>query len=284
MPYVRVTRVEGDGASVSAGANLEAGALLQSGDAKVVLDFHDGGRLEILPHSSARLGQAEPQEMMLAHGMARAVLPAAGNSPRPSIRLATAAGVVELPGAGAVLVAALPGGHAWVACGAGSVSVRDGEVDEEGRPRTSMLVAGQAVALTPALGPATAAPSDAAGAQAMAQGLLEHAAPETAPEVRARSEQGQVDLLAALVALETLYADGEALRARQRSLARSDPPAARALLPQLVEHSRARLRARERLLVRYERATSIDLELGQPNALEARVVAALSRGRVASQP
>ncbi|NOY92951.1 MAG: hypothetical protein GXP55_17340, partial [Deltaproteobacteria bacterium] len=153
--------------------------------------------------------------------------------------------------------------------------VRGGELDPEGRPQTLTLVAGQAVALTPEPAEPVDAPSELGAARSEAQGLIEAASAEAAPAVEARAQASRAALLEALEEFETTRRRGEVLRARQRGLARTHPPAARALLPQLVDHSQALIRGRERLLVRQERAAAIALASGQELALDARVRAAL---------
>lgn len=281
---VRVRRTEGPGASVSAGDVLSQGTPVRSGEGRVVLDFSPGARVELERASTTRVGELAPQELLVGDGVARADLPPSGNSPRPPLRLATAAGVVVVPGAGDVVVAALPGGRAWVAVLGGSVQLSGGALDDDGRPVVETLVAGRARLLQEPPAESTDAPTTLEQARALAEGLRRAAQAASEPAGRARREAREAALEEALVRYEGTVRDTDALRARQRELARTDPPAARALLPELVTHSQRLLREGEALTVCLERFEAEVLGGAPDSNLTQRATRLLLRDRAPASP
>ncbi|MEM9067446.1 MAG: hypothetical protein AAGE52_03040, partial [Myxococcota bacterium] len=123
QPLVRIVRVGGGAGPLRPGQTLDANATLSAGVSEIVMDLRDGARVELLPGSRARLGEEAPAQMLLAEGHLHAILPPMGNSPRPPLRIGTAAGTVEIGGSGDVWVTARPDGTAWVAVLGGRAAV-----------------------------------------------------------------------------------------------------------------------------------------------------------------
>ena len=87
------------------------------------LALAEGAVIELGSASALWFGTEAPAEVVVLHGRCRATLSPQGNSPRPPLRIATAAGVAVIGGSGDVLVAALPSRRMFVAVLGGMVEV-----------------------------------------------------------------------------------------------------------------------------------------------------------------
>jgi len=261
----RVARLDGvarrDGEPLAVGDHFGPGELLETDEhAHVAVDLVREVRVEIGAGAELRRGAVGEAELFLHRGTLRGTLPPVGGGSRPPLRVGTPAGTVVVPGAGDVLIAALPSGDTWVAVFSGAAVLSRGEFQgEAGERRTegTRLLEGSAALLgRTAVAEPTEAPERVEAGWAAAGQLI-----EAAPGITGASRRGAAEAAGArfdeaaawLVAERTL---GRTLADQQRSLMETDPEGARALTRDIVAHSQRLIRLKVIVLGRYEQAAA----------------------------
>ena len=263
----RITRVTGaDGQPVQSavltqGQELEANAALSTGEGGLVVDFLAGGRVELGPHTRIRLGAEAPQQAILGAGELRALLPPAGGSPRPPLRVGARAGSAIIEGSGDVFVATLPDGAVWVGALAGRIEVvpaaspASPERPDGGAAGAVTLIAGQALTLDGGAAPTEpgegARTLRAARARVTELRAAREAIADEAADAALQAAAEAFDVT--LAALQSESGRGQALSASHRRAVREEDPQAPALQRQLVAHSQALHRKRTEALAAFER-------------------------------
>lgn len=224
--------------------------VLDSGGAILSLDLREGARVSLEPSTRARLDDEARAQVVLAEGALHAVLPPMGGSPRPPLRIGTAAGTVEITGSGECFVLALADGSAWVAALAGQAKVHAGAVDAE----PLLLTPGHAVVISAS--ETTTGLGDLDAARAVAATLVQG--------VVALEGEGEIEArLAALDAAITVAtgarAETGALQDRHAAAVSAMSAEARTHMQGLIAHSRELERIRGELLTAYERARAYAL-------------------------
>ncbi|MBX3249859.1 MAG: hypothetical protein KF901_21960 [Myxococcales bacterium] len=247
-PLARVAHVgDLDVSSFRAGQALRGDAPLAVEAFTLDVDLREGARISLEPHARVQIGEEAPAQIFVGVGLVRATLPPEGGSARPPLRIGSLDGTVEIGGSADVWVAANAAGQTWVAVVQGRASATS--TTAEGEDHTLELGPGQSVVLgqdAPSPGPRNANEARAAGRL-----VLEQASP-THAETRLAELTGP---------LREALAEAEAEVARGRELTAGPRPErgsaeAQARQAALVEHGRALIRTRRRLLVRYERAVA----------------------------
>ncbi len=260
-PLATVIRVvddpQADGpTSVSASERLSAGALIESGGATVVVDFHGGGRVELYPGSRAVIGGEAPAQIFVGQGSVRAALAPAGNSTRPPLRVGTPAGSVEIAGSGDVVVMTLPDGASWFATLSGSASVARGDVDAETLPFEPLVGAQRALLL--GVDPEAEledvpSPEGLVAIRARALELQDEASTRAAEGWAAEVATRRAALEETLATATALQRDeAEILAARNRPDP-ANPNWRRDVVIRAIQHSLRLRRDRRLVLTRYER-------------------------------
>lgn len=241
---------------------------LRTGDAPMPLDLREGARVSLDPQSLARIDDESRAQIVLARGALHAVLPPMGGSPRPPLRIGTAAASLEIGGSGEAFVVALPDGSAWFAMLSGSGHVSTGE--------------GERVLLTPGRALAggatetTEGPTELDAARAIAATL-----PTADADPEAEVMAPAVARLDAAITAGTQVRDQGASLQRRHAQAVSAMSGASEVMQEIVAHTRALESVRASLLVAYERARALALLTGaspDPTAIRRpRVRAILGR-------
>jgi hypothetical protein len=260
--------------------------LVPDPDTGTTVDLRGGGRVEIAPRSHARLGAVAARPVLLGTGRARALLTASGPPDRAPLRVATPQATVELVRSGDVWVAALPDGRTWIAALAGHPTVVTGAVDAEGHLERWALGPGQALWVD-ADGPGEPAPGPTRAEEVTVR--MDALVGGGDPAAGGAALGGAVweavweAVEAALDDLEGELARGRALSEAHRGALVDAPGRATELRRQIVQHSKALLRLRARVLVRWERAAAQALApggpadgSGRPGRVDERVERALS--------
>lgn len=255
-----VARVEGDvhiaaatgrGEALAAGGSLLPGVWVETGpDGAVVLDFRREGRVEIDAGTLFAIGADRPMELIVSQGGVRMTLPPAGNSSRPSLRVATAELVAEIPGSGDAYVSvvdAAPPTRVYAL--SGTTETSDGGLAADGACVRTFVPPGQATSDARTL---------VEGALTVNAARAEHVERARRPARRIAGPPPWTDSLVrldeAVAAVEAEAARGAALDAAHRAAVASNAPDARDALLAIARHSQATVRLSEALLVRWERA------------------------------
>lgn len=243
-----------DGAAAEPGQELDAGTVVEVPDGgSASLAFLHGARVVLEGEARARIQVEGGAQLLLLSGGAHLTQPPAGSSPRPPLRVATAAVTVEIPASGEAFLAAFPAGSAWLAVLSGAAEAQSGEVDRRRRLRTARLTAGRAVTITGEVQPPVAGPVRLVGALETWP-LLASVTPPPEPDALRRTLDRQVERLdQALRWLEAETGRGRELTAQHRAAVRARAEDAQELQERLVDHSRALYRLRQVVRVRWER-------------------------------
>lgn len=248
------------------GEPLEPGSAVRTGsEGSLAVDFRTGARAELGPSSHAVLGDESEAELFVARGRVRGLLPPAGNSPRPPLRLATPAGTVEIPGSGDVWVVTLTDGSAHVAVLAGRATVTSGAIHAPSDGAEVLvrrtLAAGEAGSVGALSGPDEDGPGDGPANEAEAKAWaakLRDGAPSAAPKRLGTELEAQLARLDERVeALAAELERGQRIEAAHRTAVAEGADQAGALQQDLVEHSQARFRLRSIVLARWERVRAL---------------------------
>ncbi len=288
-PPARLARLSGtvtvDGAAARAGVGVDAEATVEvPADGTAVLVLRDGARLELEPGAIARVVTQGPAQVLLVRGGGFVTQPAAGNSARPPLRVATPAGTLEIGGSGSAYVAAFGNGTAWVAALDGAATVSTGEADSRRRLRETELAQGQAVAVAGRIAEPTEGPARLPAARAASAALAAgEGVGEGDPEAGARGLAAEVERLdQALRWLETETRHGGELTAQHRAAVQaSEQDESRRLQRELVAHSQELYRLRRLAHARWERVRAQRLWLGLLDAAPSPDPVAARADRVA---
>jgi len=253
----RVVRVVGEGGpDLRVGAQVAHDVPIHSGGAHLVLDFPDGARIELGPHSVAAVGTEGAAEVFLGEGRVRASISVSGGSARPPLRIGTPAGTLSIEGAGDVVVAVGPGGRAAAAVLSGVASVGQGREGEGGRPVEEGLQAGQYAIVGDDGVRTRSGPSDLEAAWAQVEEGAEVSS-ESATEDRVAARRARRDELeTCLGRLETLVARTDTLGAGAAGAEQVNRAAQRA---EVVAHAQRLGRLRRVCRTRYERLRALEL-------------------------
>jgi hypothetical protein len=243
------------GAAARAGAPIEAEASIElDAGAHAVLGLAGGGQVTLEDGARARAIEDGAAQLLLIGGAAHAVLPPAGSSPRPPLRLVTPSATVEIGSAGEVYVVLFPGGASWVSVLGGAAWVSVGEADGRQRLRTLELAAGQAVAVPARMAEPTEGPRQLRVAREMARGLA-------IPPVEAETERLERDVASEITRLDDALSRLETETRRGRELTEQHGVAVREgnadesqrLQRELVTHAQELYRLRQLATARWER-------------------------------
>ncbi len=249
--------------------------------ARAVLSLPAVGRITLAAGTSARLDAVAPFAVAVGRGRARGVLPPAGGSNRPPLRLAGPGASLELGGSGDAVLAVSPDGATWVGVLSGLAEVDRGEAGEDGRILSLSLVAGQAATVDGAL------PEAPGRGPTREDGLDDAVGAALGTRRGAASPAGLRDAAEALDALlDALDAEserGDSLADRQREAVGRSPEESRAIQREIVACSQRVLRLRRALRTRWERLVAwgeLSRVTGRPPSPDP-VEARAERGRAA---
>lgn len=206
-----------------------------------------GGTVRIAEGSQAAVAGMAPFQVILSLGRAHAVMPPAGNVERPTLRIATPSGTIEIAGSGEVWVEVARDGRAWAATLSGFATAASGAVGDDGGPVETPVPAGRAALLARGEVDVRVGPERLDDAQRVAREALSGAG----DPVEDAHAEATGDLVETLAVVEEQARAGEALASAQRS---ADPAEARRIQRDIVAHAQRMLRLRRGLLVRWERA------------------------------
>jgi hypothetical protein len=255
-----------EGGPLAVGDTLLPGRAVESGERSLILDFERGGRIEVDPGARFARSDASPMGVVLGEGGLHAVLPPGGGSARPSLRIATPSGTVEIAGSGELFVRVLPDGTAWVAQLAGLADVFPGGL-ADGRVVVRRLTAGRSLVVGQSAGAPVGGPKSLAAARTAAARLVRGAHRPSADALAARKEAARSAVTDAVRGFDEELGRGHELRRQHREAVAERSPNAMEIQSQVVVHSQAMLRVRQSALIAWEKASAISLHAGDGGAL-----------------
>jgi hypothetical protein len=248
IPLRVTTLTPAEGGPVAVGEALPPLRVIETGEHALTLDFELGGRVMVDAHARFARSDASPMGITLGEGSLEVILPPGGSPARPPLRVVTPAGTLEIGGSGEAFVSVLPDGTAWVAQLAGLGDVMGPDLEAK------RLVAGRSLRLGGSAARPIAGPSTVAAARTAASRLARGLKRATPADLAVRREALASAVAERLLAFDEELANGRELQRVHREAVSARNPGAMEIQSQVVLHSQALLRTRQKMQLTWESA------------------------------